>query len=108
MGFFDFEVIPTFHRFNDRDENTESWLVDHFLDYEDFADNDILFINCGSHEWALQQGEQEEIAQALENLRRFVREGGSLYLSDWAYDLFEVLFPDAVQCFGDGRHPRRR
>ena len=101
LGFTNFDVIPTFHRRQDRDEDTESWLITHFGNYENIADRDIIFINCGAHEWALEEADFDEVNDALENLRRFVREGGSLYMSDWSYDIFERLYPEAVEWVGD-------
>lgn len=101
LGYTDFTVVETNHRTQDRDENTPSWIVEAFSNFEDFANNDILFINCGAHEWALEEAQAEERALAIENLRRFVAEGGSIYLSDWSYDLMEELYPDAVDWLGD-------
>ena len=39
--------------------------------------------------------------QGMDNLRRFVAEGGSIYASDWAYDVVEVAFPSFIDFFGD-------
>lgn len=101
LGYTGFSVVETHHRANERDESTPSWIVEAFSDYERMAENDILFINCGAHEWALERAEESELAVAFENLRRFVAEGGSVYLSDWSYDLLEALYPDAVDWLGD-------
>lgn len=100
LGYLDYTMVPTFYRPQDRDDTTPSWIVEAFYRYEDFAANDILFINCGAHEWALDRATEEELAIAFENLRRFVVEGGSIYLSDWSYDLLEALYPDAVDWMG--------
>lgn len=104
LGYTDFTVVTTNHRPQDRDENTPSWIVEAFSNFDDFANNDILFINCGAHEWALEEAEEEARALAIENLRRFVAEGGSIYLSDWSYDLMEELYPDAVDWLGDDEY----
>ena len=101
LGYTDFTLVPTYHRVQDRDDTTPSWIVEAFSDYDAFGHNDILFINCGPHEWALERASDEELAVAFENLRRFVVEGGSIYLSDWSYDLLEALYPDAVDWLGD-------
>jgi SAM-dependent methyltransferase len=101
LGFDDFEVVETFHREQDRPDNTPSWLTEAFQDYDDFSDKDIIFINCGEHEWALDEAAPQELEQAFENLRTFVRDGGSIYMSDWAYDLMEQLYPDAVDWYDD-------
>lgn len=101
LGYTDYTLVPTYHRAQDRDATTPSWITEAFADYASFADNDILFINCGAHEWALEGADPDELAVALENLRRFVAEGGSIYLSDWSYDLLEELYPEAVDWLGD-------
>jgi hypothetical protein len=104
LGYFNFNVVETHHRSSDRDDNTPSWLVEHFADYEAFSFNDILFINCGAHEWAFESGgvaNSGDLSLAMNNLRRFVEEGGSIYLSDWSYDLLEALYPNAVDWLGD-------
>lgn len=103
LGYDDFDIIETHHRRQDRPDGTESWLVTEFGDYENFKDNDILFINCGAHEWAL---EGEGVDVALRNLRDFVANGGSIYLSDWAYSLLEAMYPDAIDWVGEDANPR--
>ena len=37
----------------------------------------------------------------VENLKAWVDAGGILYASDWAYDLVEAAFPDAIEFYGD-------
>ena len=69
--------------------NTAQVLLD-----PDLADRvDLLFINCGAHD-----ARDPEVA---ENLRRFVFAGGSVYVSDLAYDLVEAAFPEALALAGD-------
>ncbi len=101
LGYTDVLVVDTHHESGEHDENTPSWLVEAFGVYDDFSSNDILFINCGPHEWAVDNADPGDLETVLTNLRRFVEDGGSLYLSDWAYDLFELLYPDAVDWYGD-------
>lgn len=97
LGYAGFDVVDTHHEWDDRDDTTSSWIIDAFGDYESFSAYDIVFINCAAHEWAIDVAyPTADIDQALGNLRRFVAEGGSLYLSDWSYDLLEELYPDAV------------
>ncbi|MCP4499763.1 MAG: hypothetical protein GY822_07355 [Deltaproteobacteria bacterium] len=66
-----------------------------------FSHFDILFINCGSHEWALEKASSAELDAVFTNLRTFVAQGGSIYMSDWAYDLLELLYPDAADWYDD-------
>jgi hypothetical protein len=101
LGFDNFTLVDTKSGRDEHDDTTPSWLVEQFGDFNNIVDNDILFINCGAHEWALDNADPAELATALENLRRFVNNGGSLYMSDWSYDLFELLWPDAVDWLGD-------
>ncbi|MEQ8981830.1 MAG: hypothetical protein RL846_28045, partial [Deltaproteobacteria bacterium] len=56
---------------------------------------DIVFINCGWNE-AVGLGPTSRA-----NLTAYVSNGGSLYTSDWAYDIVEVLWPNAVDFHGD-------
>lgn len=101
IGYSVTNLVDTRHERDEHDENTPSWLVLEFGDYDAFKDNDILFINCAAHEWAIDNASPTEILRVTENLRRFVAEGGSIYLSDWSYDLLELLYPEAVDWFGD-------
>lgn len=55
---------------------------------------DILFFNCGFNDPFVASWKPA----AIDNLKAFVAEGGSLYVSDYAYELLRVLFNDgAVQ-----------
>ncbi len=99
----EFEVVQTNHGEAYRDATQQSWLASEFADYEAFKDYDILFINCGAHEWAI-TGDHigfSELLQVRDNLRKFVDEGGSIYFSDWSYDLMETMFPTAASWYGD-------
>lgn len=44
-------------------------------------------------------------AEAVENVCAFVEAGGSLIVSDWAYDLVERCWPDNIEFFGDDLTP---
>lgn len=101
LGFTNFTLVDTNSGFGEHDETTPSWLVEEFGNYESFSDNDILFINCGAHEWAIDNADPTELDGAMANLRLFVQQGGSIYMSDWSYDLLEMLWPDAVDWLGD-------
>lgn len=43
--------------------------------------------------------------ETLDNVCAFVESGGSLVVSDWAYDLVEHCWPDAIEFFGDDLVP---
>ncbi len=59
------------------------------------ATYDIVFINCGWDEFAGLTNTSRT------NLSAFVANGGSLYASDWSYDIIEVLWPNAIDFHGD-------
>ena len=56
---------------------------------------DIVFFNCG---WEEQLG---LINPGRTNITNFVAGGGSVYASDWAYDLIEVAWPSYIDFDGD-------
>ncbi len=101
LGYDDFVTFDTLSGTTEHDENTPSWFVEAFGDAAAIADQNILFINCGAHEWALDQATNNDVERSLQNLRDFVESGGNIYFSDWAYDLVELLYPDAVEWAGD-------
>ena len=58
---------------------------------------DIIFFNCGvSQSWLTME---REIIR--ENIRAFVENGGSIYVSDWAYYFVELPFPTKIDFYGD-------
>ncbi len=90
------------HTQTDPDERpVESWMLEHFSSYESIADADILFINCGAHEWSFEFLSEEDEALVFGNLKRFVDEGKAIYVSDWSYDILEKIYPDAVDWLGE-------
>ncbi|MBI4822526.1 MAG: choice-of-anchor D domain-containing protein [Deltaproteobacteria bacterium] len=65
------------------------------LDPAELATYDIVFFNCGF---------DENVATSnagLTNLRNFVTNGGSVYASDWAYDVIEMGWPSHNDFHGD-------
>jgi hypothetical protein len=56
-------------------------------DPKTFDDFDVLFLTCSS------EGNDQPV---VDNLRRFVAKGGTLYASDWRYLLVAKAFPDMV------------
>lgn len=53
---------------------------------------DLLYLNCGIESHVFQPGED----QSLEQLRRFVQQGGTLYATDWELKVIRAAFPDAL------------
>lgn len=62
-------------------------------DYNELKKYDILIINCGAIE--------NLDSQAINNLRNWVAAGNSFMTSDYSYDYFEKVFPNAVDFYGD-------
>ncbi|TNE49579.1 MAG: choice-of-anchor D domain-containing protein [Deltaproteobacteria bacterium] len=62
--------------------------------YNTLKKYDIVFLNCGMDETVLN-------SVVTRNLQRFVREGGSVWASDFSYDAIEVAWPNAVDWIGD-------
>src|SRR5262245_18911886 len=60
------------------------------------AKYDLVFFNCGlSENWTQYR---EEVSANLEN---YVKNGGSVYASDWAFLLVERTWPDEIDFHGD-------
>jgi hypothetical protein len=71
-------------------------------DPERLSTYDILVLNCGSGVFL--RSSDAFTRQMIENLRGFVRAGGSIYVSDLASDFVEVAWPDIVR-FAHRRPP---
>ena len=88
-------------------------LDDMGIDYTEITDADlenpdtvssfyIIFLNCGS------ETDYAEETQVQDNLRNFVKAGGSIYASDWDYLYIEYTWPDAIDFWGtdDTSYPK--
>jgi hypothetical protein len=81
---------------------TPSEWADQLLgDYATLAQYDIVFLNCGLDDVSFLDS-----STYAANLRQFVTEGGSVYVSDQAYDVVEAAFPDFVDFYGDDATPQ--
>jgi hypothetical protein len=69
-------------------------------DYAVLAGYDIVLVNCGA--WA---GPFLASPLYAANLAQYVQEGGSLYVSDEAYDVVERAFPAMIDFYGDDLVP---
>lgn len=80
--------------FNDAgDAGADGQLVELLSSPERLANYDIVFANCGGTVGWLPQDEP----QVMQNVKDFVLNGGSLYMSDYAWVLGEWSFPDKVE-----------
>ena len=73
---------------------------------------DVLFVNCGARGTGTIDPVTQEVHDALlddeeviENLYRFVQNGGHLVVSDWSYTLLEAVFPREIDFQGDDSIP---
>ena len=99
IGYDNFTLVNSHD--DDHTAATSSWFLQAFSDLPTMQQNDVIFINCGPHEWALDDFDQTQVNAALQNLRDYVEQGGELYVSDWAYDILERLYPDSATWYGD-------
>ena len=67
-------------------------------DTSKMAEYDIIFFNCGMDDSWTRGGTYDEVAT---NVKQYVQSGGSVYTSDWAYNIFEAAFPAAADFYGD-------
>jgi hypothetical protein len=97
MGFTNFSLL---------DGLDEDVLADFFRDPANLAQYDVIFLNGGCLErhvfWDTNPANDTPkiIAQ---NLKDYVYEGGSIFATDWAYDVIEAAWPDAIDFVGDDR-----
>lgn len=75
--------------------NSSRAAADLIEDAGELARYDIVFLNCG---WAETIGLD---SPGIDNLRNFVALGGSLYSSDYGYDVLEYGWPSYIDYFGD-------
>ncbi|MEZ4475738.1 MAG: carboxypeptidase-like regulatory domain-containing protein, partial [bacterium] len=62
--------------------------------WESLSRYDVLLINCG---FTVDLEASAEGQQMVSNLRRFVAEGGAVYISDLAANVIEAAWPDKIQ-----------
>ena len=84
--------------------------MDDLLDARRLARYDVVFVTCGSvpHEWVRRRrrikpgggrisSARPEVAERIKrNLRGYVGRGGTLYVSDWRFDLLQIAFPELI------------
>lgn len=101
LGFANYQLI---------DGLAETEIRDFLSDLDAMRQFDIIFLNGGHVEenilYDLDDADAGSTpALILENLREYVRGGGSLYASDWAYDAIELAWPDRIEFVGDDAIP---
>jgi hypothetical protein len=73
------------------------WAEELFATRDLINSYDAVFINCGADEGEIGAGLSPN---ARNNIRNYVQQGGALYVSDWAYDIIEQVFPDKINFYG--------
>lgn len=64
-----------------------TYITNLLLDGVELGKYAVIFLNCGIADYLLSAPQD-----AVSNLQRFVENGGSLYVSDWAYGVLEKYF----------------
>jgi hypothetical protein len=100
MGFANYELI---------DGLDQAEIKDFLSNAEKLAEYDIIFFNGGFIESEVIYNEENpldaDVALRLANLKAFVENGGTVYASDWAYDVVEIIWPEAADFVGDDLEP---
>lgn len=98
MGFANYEVI-------DGLDNSE--LTGFLLDPDAMSQYDIIFFNGGFIEEGIIYGGDDKTltTQVMSNIVEYVEAGGAIYASDWAYDVVEQGWPDAINFVGTDDEP---
>jgi hypothetical protein len=86
-----------------------SELTDFLDDPNELAKYDIIFFNGGFVEdgviYDIEDPTNLEPSQRIANIVSYVENGGSIYASDWAYDVVEIGWPDRADFVGADEIP---
>lgn len=70
---------------------------------------DIIFFNGGHVEediiYDTDETNTEQVQQVRDTILSYVQAGGTIYASDWAYDVIETIWPEKVNFVGDDEIP---
>ncbi|MBT3223490.1 MAG: carboxypeptidase regulatory-like domain-containing protein [Proteobacteria bacterium] len=80
--------------------NNDEYITNLLAKPNKMAEYDIIFFNCGINE--IWHDDREQIAS---NIREYVKDGGSIYTSDWAHGFFEYAYPNAADFWGNDNNP---
>ena len=92
-------------------EGSNSAMLRDFLsDYDSMKQYDVILFNGGHAEEDVfydTNGSDTagNVAINLENVRQYVESGGTIYATDWSYDVIEQIWPDAMDFLGDDLVP---
>ena len=89
-----------------------------FLEPKGLADHDVIFLTCGGvpTNWlserlrdsergsaGIYRAKPETVRSLYDNVRDFVRDGGTLYVSDLHFDVLVIAFPEFIDDHAVGR-----
>lgn len=80
-------------------------IVDFLSDPANLEDVDVLFFDGGHKEEGVFWGDGPNVANVQATVRTFVEGGGIVYATDWAYDVVEQVWPEAIDFVGDDTVP---
>jgi hypothetical protein len=100
MGFANYQLI----------DGLDPDVLNDFLGNPDeLARFDVIFFNGGFTEdgviYDLEDPTNPTVAQNMQNVVDYAEAGGSIYASDWAYDLVEIGWPDRADFVGADEVP---
>lgn len=99
MGFSNYTLI---------DGTDAQTLLTFLSDVENLRQYDVVFFNGGHVEDGViyDRNPDNTVDDAIRaNLDTYVQEGGSVYASDWSYDVVEQTWPDYIDFLGDDEEP---
>ncbi len=100
MGFVNYHPI---------DGTDETGLLDFLSKKEELDKYDLIFFDGGLVEdgvfYDLADPTNPVPATVMANIRAYVEEGGSIYASDWSYDIVEIGWPDKLDFVGADEVP---
>lgn len=85
-------------------EYASNWATTLLSDYATLSQFDIVLLNCGLNDVPF-IADAAGAAVMRANLRQFVENGGSVYASDWAYNVVELTFPEYIDFHGEDTDP---
>jgi hypothetical protein len=100
MGFVNYHPI---------DGTDQEQLTQFLSSPEELARYDLIFFNGGIVEdgviYDLRDATNPVPDLVIQNIRDYVEEGGSIYASDWSYDIVEIGWPDKIDFVGADEVP---
>jgi hypothetical protein len=84
---------------------TGNEIVQFLTDEEALAEFDIVFFDGGHLEDGIFYGDSPDVRVVNNAIQNYVENGGTLFASDWSYDVIEINWPDKIEFMGDDAVP---